>query len=145
MPSKEIQRLELSAAPHSRAWELAMPHSVQDPGNYQEGTSCLFRTGFLCVSLAVLELTLCTRLASNLAIHLPLHPRVKGMHHHAQQEKAFNSFHMPEPQEHRGFGDQRLPSSPSHSTMQILLEPEERRIKLQLSGAELTIYSITSL
>jgi hypothetical protein len=31
-----------------------------------------FETGFLCVALAVLELTLLTRLASNSEIHLPL-------------------------------------------------------------------------
>jgi hypothetical protein len=31
-----------------------------------------FKTGFLCIALAVLELTLWTRLASNLEIHLPL-------------------------------------------------------------------------
>ena len=33
-----------------------------------------FETGFLCVALAVLELTLWTRLASNSEIHLPLPP-----------------------------------------------------------------------
>jgi hypothetical protein len=32
-------------------------------------------TGFLCVALAVLELTLQTRLASNSEIHLPLPPK----------------------------------------------------------------------
>jgi hypothetical protein len=34
-----------------------------------------FETGFLCVALAVLELTLLTRLASNPEIHLPLPPK----------------------------------------------------------------------
>jgi hypothetical protein len=33
-----------------------------------------FETGFLCVALAVLELTLWTRLASNSEIHLPPPP-----------------------------------------------------------------------
>jgi hypothetical protein len=39
---------------------------------------CFFwflETGFLCVALAVLELTLETRLASNSEIHLPLPPK----------------------------------------------------------------------
>jgi hypothetical protein len=38
---------------------------------------CLFvlETGFLCVALAVLELTLLTRLALNSVIHLPLPPK----------------------------------------------------------------------
>jgi hypothetical protein len=35
----------------------------------------LFETGFLCVALAVLELTMWTRLASNSEIHLPLPPK----------------------------------------------------------------------
>jgi hypothetical protein len=34
-----------------------------------------FETGFLCIVLAVLELTLWTRLASNSEIHLPLPPK----------------------------------------------------------------------
>jgi hypothetical protein len=34
-----------------------------------------FETGFLCAALAVLELTLQTRLASNSEIHLPLPPK----------------------------------------------------------------------
>jgi hypothetical protein len=34
-----------------------------------------FETGFLCVALAVLELTLWTRLASNSEIRLPLSPK----------------------------------------------------------------------
>jgi hypothetical protein len=34
-----------------------------------------FETGFLCVALAVLELTLQTRLALNSEIHLPLPPK----------------------------------------------------------------------
>jgi hypothetical protein len=34
----------------------------------------VFREGFLCIVLAVLELTLSTRLASNSEIHLPLPP-----------------------------------------------------------------------
>jgi hypothetical protein len=34
-----------------------------------------FETGFLCVALAVLELTLLTRLASNSEISLPLPPK----------------------------------------------------------------------
>jgi hypothetical protein len=44
----------------------------------------LFLTGFLCVALAVLELTLLTRLASNSEIHLPLplSAGIKGVHHH---------------------------------------------------------------
>jgi hypothetical protein len=33
-----------------------------------------FETGFLCIALAVLELTLYTRLASNSGIRLPLPP-----------------------------------------------------------------------
>ena len=37
----------------------------------------LFETGFLCVALAVLELTLQTRLASNSEIHLPLPPKCR--------------------------------------------------------------------
>jgi hypothetical protein len=40
-----------------------------------------FETGFLCVVLAVLELTLQTRLASNSEIHLLLPPEC--VHHHA--------------------------------------------------------------
>jgi hypothetical protein len=36
---------------------------------------CFFEIGFLCVALAVLELTLETRLASNSEIHLPLPPQ----------------------------------------------------------------------
>jgi hypothetical protein len=36
---------------------------------------CFFETGFLCVALAVLELTLYTRLASNSETHLPLPPK----------------------------------------------------------------------
>jgi hypothetical protein len=36
---------------------------------------CFFETGFLCVVLAVLELTLETRLASNSEIRLPLPPK----------------------------------------------------------------------
>jgi hypothetical protein len=36
--------------------------------------SFFFETGFLCVALAVLELTLWTRLASNSEICLPLPP-----------------------------------------------------------------------
>jgi hypothetical protein len=36
---------------------------------------CLFETGFLCVALAVLGLTLWTRLALNSEIHLPLPPK----------------------------------------------------------------------
>jgi hypothetical protein len=35
----------------------------------------VFETGFLCVALAVLELTLQTRLALNSEIHLPLPPK----------------------------------------------------------------------
>jgi hypothetical protein len=35
----------------------------------------VFETGFLCVALAVLELTLETRLASNSEIRLPLPPK----------------------------------------------------------------------
>ena len=35
---------------------------------------CLFETGFLCIALAVLELTLQTRLALNSEIRLPLPP-----------------------------------------------------------------------
>jgi hypothetical protein len=35
---------------------------------------CFFKTGFLCIALAVLELTLSTRLASNSEICLPLPP-----------------------------------------------------------------------
>ena len=38
-----------------------------------------FETGFPCVALAVLELTLLTRLASNSEILLPLCPRVLGL------------------------------------------------------------------
>jgi hypothetical protein len=34
----------------------------------------VFETGFLCIALAVLELTLYTRLASNPEIRLPLPP-----------------------------------------------------------------------
>jgi hypothetical protein len=34
-----------------------------------------FETGFLCIALAVLELTLQTRLASNSEIRLPLPPK----------------------------------------------------------------------
>ena len=44
---------------------------------------CLFvsETGFLCVALAVLELTLWTRLAWNLEIHLPLPPKCWDQRH----------------------------------------------------------------
>ena len=45
----------------------------------------LFETGFLCVALAILELTLQTRLASNserlTCLCLPS-PEIKGVHHH---------------------------------------------------------------
>lgn len=34
-----------------------------------------FEVGSCCVSLAVLELVLCSRLASNSQVHLPLHPK----------------------------------------------------------------------
>ena len=46
----------------------------------------LFKTGFLCVALDDLELTLWTRLASNSEIYLPLSPRhwIKSVHHRAQ-------------------------------------------------------------
>jgi hypothetical protein len=36
-----------------------------------------FETGFLCIALAVLELTLKTRLASNSEIRLPLPPKCR--------------------------------------------------------------------
>jgi hypothetical protein len=36
---------------------------------------CFLETGFLCVALAVLELTLKTRLASNSEIHMRLPPK----------------------------------------------------------------------
>jgi hypothetical protein len=36
-----------------------------------------FETGFLCIALAVLELTLYARLASNSEIHLPLPPECR--------------------------------------------------------------------
>jgi hypothetical protein len=36
----------------------------------------VFETGFLCIVLAVLELTLLTRLASNSEIYLPLPPKM---------------------------------------------------------------------
>jgi hypothetical protein len=42
----------------------------------------VFKTGFLFVPLAVLKLTLSTRLASNSEIHLFLTPEIKGMCHH---------------------------------------------------------------
>jgi hypothetical protein len=38
-----------------------------------------YETGFLCVALAVLELTLKTRLVSNSEIRLPLPPGVLGL------------------------------------------------------------------
>ena len=43
-----------------------------------------FETGFLCVALTVLELTLETRLATISEIHLPLplESRIKGERHH---------------------------------------------------------------
>jgi hypothetical protein len=37
----------------------------------------VFETGFLCIALAVLGLTLSTRLPSNSEIHLPLPPKGK--------------------------------------------------------------------
>jgi hypothetical protein len=40
-----------------------------------------FETRFLCVALAVLELTLQTRLASNSEIHLPLPPKCWDKRH----------------------------------------------------------------
>jgi hypothetical protein len=45
---------------------------------------CLFETGFLCVALAILELTLYTRLVSNSVIHLTLHlcAGIQVVHHH---------------------------------------------------------------
>jgi len=44
-----------------------------------------FETGFLCVALAVLELTLKTRLAlySEICLPLPLSAGIKGVRHHA--------------------------------------------------------------
>ena len=35
----------------------------------------VFETGFLCIALAILELTLKTKLASNSEIHLPMPPK----------------------------------------------------------------------
>jgi hypothetical protein len=51
---------------------------------------CCFETGFLCVALSVLELTLYNRLASNSEICLPLPPKagIKGVHHHCLASKA---------------------------------------------------------
>jgi hypothetical protein len=50
-----------------------------------------FETGFLCAVLAVLELTLYTRLVSNSEIHLPLPPKpsagIKGVCHHCLAER----------------------------------------------------------
>ena len=49
------------------------------------GTFFFFETGFLCIALSVLELTLYTRLASNSEICLPLLSQVlgiKGVCHH---------------------------------------------------------------
>ena len=48
-----------------------------------------FKTGFLCVALAVLELTLQTRLSSNSEIHLPLPSKCWGMHHHCPAGPCF--------------------------------------------------------
>jgi hypothetical protein len=42
-----------------------------------------FETGFLWIALAVLELTLYTRLASNSEIRLSA-GNIKGVHHHTQ-------------------------------------------------------------
>jgi hypothetical protein len=46
-----------------------------DQGQFITAFFLVFETGFLCVALAVLELTLLTRLASNSEIRLPLHPK----------------------------------------------------------------------
>jgi len=52
-----------------------------------------FKTEFLCVALAVLELTLKTRLASNSATCLSLPPagRVKSMSHHCPNKHEYSS------------------------------------------------------
>ena len=48
--------------------------------------SWVFETGFLCVALAVWELSLQTRLVSNIEIYMPLPPSagIKGVHYHTQ-------------------------------------------------------------
>jgi hypothetical protein len=55
----------------------------------------VFETAFLCIALAVLELTLYTRLASNSEIRLPS-AGIKGVHHHrpAQAERFFHWGHI---------------------------------------------------
>jgi hypothetical protein len=57
-----------------------------------------FETGFLCVALAVLALTLYTRLTSNSEIRLPLPPSagIKGVRHHARQRPHYySSYYSP--------------------------------------------------
>jgi hypothetical protein len=51
----------------------------------------VFETGFLWVALAVLELTLQTRLVSKAEIHLPLSPKCwsKGVHHYCLAHSPF--------------------------------------------------------
>jgi hypothetical protein len=47
---------------------------------------CFLETGFFCIALAVLELTLYSRVALNSEIHLPLpclpSAGIKGVYHH---------------------------------------------------------------
>ena len=50
-------------------------------------------TGFLCVALAILELTLKTRLASNSEIHLPS-AGIKGVHHYCLAYLKFYKCHL---------------------------------------------------
>jgi hypothetical protein len=55
---------------------------------------CFFETGFLCIILAVLELTLQTRLALDSEIHLPLPlpAGIKGVCHHCPARWILNSI-----------------------------------------------------
>ena len=53
-------------------------------------------TGILCIALAILELTLKTRLASNSEIHLPLTPSsgIQGVHHYCLAYLNFYKCHF---------------------------------------------------
>ena len=56
----------------------------------------LFETGFLCVALAVLELTLQIKLTSNLYTQLCLqNAELKGICHHAWQVLEHTSYSQP--------------------------------------------------
>ena len=59
----------------SKVWEIDQCHAAEFP----ETSPTLPQTGFLCVALAVLELTLQNRLASNSEVHLPMPPECRDL------------------------------------------------------------------